>query len=142
MYKPDDPTQWGLGGDRNAINTYDTEPFSGIDQAPAAEEDYPLTFPPRRPGRCQIVCVTPTWQRRRRGLVVKHGDGWLDKMVCPACGERAQIEFTRPVRECGTCDGAGHVPHEQEEAEWQPGAIRAGLMEAISYLRFRTPKET
>jgi hypothetical protein len=92
------------------------------------------------PGQCVITCITPVWSMRRRGLIVKHGEGWLDTARCPCCGERAVIELARPVMECDECGGSGHVAHLETGEPRGPGAFRLALSQARDALRIR-PKE-
>jgi hypothetical protein len=143
MYTPTDPHEWGLGGVRPADwEGPDTEPFKA-DPAPDAlaeeEIDWEPPRPPRLPGSCVITCVTPAW-KPRKGLVVKHGAGWIENSRCPCCGLRAVIEIRQPVQDCADCGGSGHVFHEAEAPRKEPGAFRMAIRQAREQLRMH-PKE-
>lgn len=142
MWRPSDPKDWGLGGHKPADwEGPDTEPFTA-DQPPRDTEDAvePARLPPGRvpPGRCVITCVTPFYaMRRRRWLIVRYGDEWLDRLACPVCGEWAMVELARPVEDCPDCGGSGHVHHELDDEEQGPGALRLALGQARDVLRIK-----
>jgi hypothetical protein len=137
-WKPSRPSEWGTGGVRPAEwEGIDTEPFAA--DPPAREVEEAPEPPPPLPGRCVITCVTPVYARRR-GLVVKHGEGWLERTACPICGGRAVVELARPVMECDECGGSGHVAHLETGEPRGPGAFRLALGQAREALRIR-PKE-